>query len=115
MKKSSLLLFFVLFCLLACVVPPATNGNSASVKGKIIDVVAGSSFDVVLKLEGDDRMYYINRGLENGLTIEGLRKDLLQKEVLLKYADMAIDLGTYHIYEVQGEEGILYTEMAGNT
>jgi hypothetical protein len=54
-------------------------------KGILASVEKGSSYDIFLSLEGDDRRYYINRGEERGFSIAELRKQLSGKAVTVKY------------------------------
>ena len=111
-QYCTLLIAALLFLLNACVVPTASESNSIEAKGKVEQITEGSSYDVVIKIAGDDKYYYINRGLENGLTMQGLQEKILNKEILMKYADMTFDIGAYHVYEVRIGEEIIYTEMA---
>ncbi|WP_299259698.1 hypothetical protein [uncultured Aquimarina sp.] len=53
------------------------------ITGKVIKIEEGSGFDIVITLENDSHYYYINRGLQYGLTIDELTKEILNKKVAL--------------------------------
>ncbi len=47
---------------------------------------AGSSHDIIVRLKNVDGYFYINRGLERGLTIDQLNNELQGREIELWYA-----------------------------
>ncbi|MHA7056582.1 hypothetical protein ACWGOQ_0005140 [Aquimarina sp. M1] len=53
------------------------------IKGIVTKIEEGSGFDIAITLQNDDHYYYINRGLEQGLSIKELQKELLNKKVTL--------------------------------
>jgi len=53
------------------------------IHGVVTKIEEGSGFDIVITLENDSHYYYINRGLQLGLTIEELQNQLLHKKVTL--------------------------------
>jgi hypothetical protein len=55
------------------------------VKGTVVGLYEGGTKDVVLKLQGENRSFYVNRGLERGLDLEKLKVQLINKEITIKY------------------------------
>ncbi|GAB5525293.1 MAG: hypothetical protein Roseis2KO_31650 [Roseivirga sp.] len=79
---------FLLLCVLILrpVNIPENESDLETVKGELVSVMEGSGYDIFFKLKDDDRRYYINRGLEQGLSIQSLQASL-GKQVILKYPD----------------------------
>lgn len=76
--------------LIACVlilrpVPIVKEDKALEVRGLVETIYEGGTNDVVFLLEDDKTRYYINRGLEMGLDLEILQKELIGQEVLIKY------------------------------
>ena len=76
--------------LIACVlilrpVPIVKEDKALEVRGLVKTIYEGGVHDVVFLLEDDQTRYYINRGLEMGLDLESLQKELVGQEVLIKY------------------------------
>lgn len=91
--KSNLVLavltFLGCFVLLALrPVPAAAVYNVTTITGKIVKVTkAGGPGDVMLELKNDDRTFYLNRGTENGLTIDMFKKNLLFRQATLDFVE----------------------------
>ena len=65
-----------------------TFGNEKVVEKTIVvdKIYEGGVKDIVFA-QNDGEFYYINRGLEQGYTLEGLRKQLLNKTVTLQVSN----------------------------
>lgn len=76
---------------------------------EIASIYEGGVKDIVFQ-EADGSIYYINRGLEQGFTLEDLRKQLLNKTVTLH---LTIKLAgvSRHINELTYQDTIVYTEL----
>ncbi len=91
MKKKYIyiLLGFFLFTLAAMTLRPVIIPKDAKeclvAEGKVIKIFEGGVKDVAFRLEGDKTLYYINRGLEQGLNLEELRQELIGNNVTIKY------------------------------
>ncbi len=89
MKKAVFIivgLFFV-FVILILLNPLGTSKeNNIEVFGVVKSVSEGGIKDLVFELENDKTTYYVNRGLENGFTLEKTKADYLGKKVVLNYA-----------------------------
>ena len=86
-KVSCACAFLVLLVLIFTPVPNATIDNTYDVHDNIINVIEGSCNDIIFDLKNNKAMPYINRGLEQGLTIKELKSKLKGKNVHLKFVD----------------------------
>src|SRR5688572_30499575 len=73
----------VAYVLVVSVVPQPTVNNTDVVSGRVSQVMGGGVNDVVITLEGDDRIYYINRGQERGVALNRLAQQLTGEQIEL--------------------------------
>jgi len=73
------------------------------------EITEGGVKDIVFK-EADSDLYYINRGLEQGLTIEALETQVLNKKVTLHLANTWMGTSN-HIAQISLGEDIIFTEF----
>ena len=66
-------------------VPITSEDKCLVVEGTVKHIYEGGIHDVVFVLEEKGTRYYINRGLEQGLTLDKLRDDLVGENVTIKY------------------------------
>lgn len=91
MKKKHLIvssiigLFALAFATLRPVIVPQNAEDCLVAKGKVIRIFEGGVNDVAFRLEGDKTMYYINRGLEQGLDLKELQDQLIGNDVTIRY------------------------------
>ena len=88
--------------------------HSSSISGIVKSIETGESHDIVFRLAGNNTFYYINRGVESGLSIQDLSDKLLNQEVTLSYSDRWSPLphgGSRHITQLIKGEVILYSEF----
>ena len=91
MKKKYIFIFlgFIFFILAAMIFRPVIVPKNAKdclvAEGKVVRVFEGGIHDVAFRLEGDKTLYYINRGLEQGLVLEDLQKELIGNRVTIRY------------------------------
>ena len=109
-------LFIILVLMIFKPLPSPTIKNCVSVKGIIEDIRAGKGEnDIVFQLKGDLNSYYINRGLENDLTITKLENNLLQQSITLHYIKHWTPLdptnSNRHIAKVTHREKVIYDEI----
>ncbi len=94
---------------------PDADEQLLSYKGKVIELFVGGTADVVLKFENHQTTYFINRGLENGLILQQLEKDILNKSVEVKYPNYWTPLDPtkswIHVTILKKDDQILYTEI----
>ncbi len=101
--------FGLVFITKSCVINNP-QPEECEVKEVVISkIYEGSSFDIVFIDKGGDR-YYINRGLEQGLTIPDLQSQVLNKKVTLHLPVLL--LGTSeHIAQLSVAEDVVFTEF----
>jgi hypothetical protein len=108
------LIFFAFLAFVFRPVPILAEKDCLTVSGVLISASEGSSYDVVLRLAGDNTHYYINRGLERGLTMEQVR-GLLNEPVVLKYPSYWTPLdpgnGSRHISKIESRGEVIFTEL----
>lgn len=75
---------FVAYVLVASVVPRPTVDNTDVISGRVTKVMDGGVNDVVITLEGDDRIYYINRGQERGVELNRFAQQLEGEQIELR-------------------------------
>lgn len=96
-------------------VPSPTDSNTISVEGKVENIYEGGVKDVVFKLENDDRVFYINRGLENGLDLSELKDKYIGKKLTLTYINhkylFDIFVSNSHLAEVKSDRTTIYSEF----
>ena len=102
------LLVVISWCFTSCIVD-ISKENCVLVKGQVEQIYEGGDFDVFFKLQNDNRRYYVNRGLENGLVLRELQDDLEGKEIAFWHAKTWVQDGG-HITQLQVGEKILYSE-----
>lgn len=101
-------LLFAYFVLDFRLLPGATYENSAHVQGRVSDVFEGGVKDLCFHLEGDKRVFYINRGLQYEFNLEKAEADFTGKEVTIHYPKR-LDGG--HIYRLSLEDSVVYNEI----
>lgn len=109
------LLFFAIAILIFRPVPIVTEDRALSEAGIVTAVYEGGTNDVVFRLENNDRRFYINRGLENGLELDDLRKRLIGNEIVLKYpkywTPLDWDDQVKHVSKLEFRGEVLFNEL----
>ena len=87
-----------------------TNSRMSSSKevvftGLVEDVFIGGVNDVVIRLNKDPKRYFMNRGLEEGLTISQIRKDLINQVVVIESKPEGFNL--FDIYDNLNEIDVI--------
>lgn len=91
-----------------CITHPEIE-DSERIEIVVSSITEGASYDIVFH-NVDSHFYYINRGLEKGLTLDMLRDSLLNKSVTLHLANTVIGTSN-HIAQLSRENRIYYTEF----
>lgn len=85
------------------------------VRGKVLKIEKSAGFDIIITLENDAHIYYINRGLQQGLTIDQLNTDLLNKTVILypikRWTIFTRDGIMGHISKVVIDDQVIFNEI----
>ena len=79
------------------------------VESRIVEVLEGSSYDIVFRNAHSDG-FYINRGLEQGLNLDSLRSNVLNKTVTLHLAKLPVGTSS-HISQIEVDGQVLFTEF----
>ena len=56
-----------------------------TVEGKVTKIYANELKDIVIELHGIEGKFYIDRGLEKGMSVDEMQKKLLNNQVTIKY------------------------------
>jgi len=81
-------IFALLLAVLAIVfrpVPYPSAENTIKANGTIEEVSMAGSDDLIIKLKGDDRLYYIDEGLKHGRSLSSIQGELSGKAVEIYY------------------------------
>lgn len=112
-------LSFFLLCAIALViarpVPIVSEDKAIIQEGIVSDIYEGGVKDIVFKLENNNDIFYINRGLERGLEITSLKEELIGKEVIFKYpkhwTPLDWDNSSKHISKVETKNEVIFNEF----
>ena len=81
-------IFFLLLTFLALIFRPVPNPspyNTIKTNGTVEEVSMDGDADLIIKLRGDDRLYYIDEGLKDGRSLSTLQGELSGKSVEIHY------------------------------
>ncbi len=119
MKKQFLLLLSTGLLLTTAIiifrpVPILPEERLSVISGTVEDIFEAGEFDIVLTMKENGNSYYINRGLEQGLSIQDLEKKLINQKVTIKYPDFWSPLQTEdlkHLSKLIYQNQVIYTEL----
>lgn len=98
-------------------VPKTTSKNAITISGTVQKVFEGGEKDIVFSLLENDQIYYINRGLEHGLSLDSLQFQLLGRKVEITYPDHWTPLDwnsrIHHLSRLKLGTSIIYDETNG--
>lgn len=122
MKKIILIVLAVVFVILAVVtlrpIPIVSEDEALVVTGKVSDIYETGIKDITIRLEENDCIYYINRGLERGIEMGEFKQKLIGKEVELKYPKYWTPLDwnnkVKHISKVELNGEVIFNELKSN-
>lgn len=107
--------FFAGVLILRPVPIPDDEKDCLRVSGTVRAIYEAGVKDVVFKLKGVDRAFYINRGLERGLDVKKLKADLMNKEVVMLYPKYWTPLDPFnsvrHISKLEWNGQTVFTEV----
>ena len=85
-------------------------GNIQKASKKVESIYEGTSYDIVFLFEGDNNIYYINRGVQYGLNVEELRNKYLGK--VLEFTRVGYTKkGGGHISKLVYQDSVVYNEF----
>jgi hypothetical protein len=79
---------------------------------EVVEISEGGVKDLVFH-DKNGNFFYINRGLENGFTIENANKAVLNKKATLHIAESWQGKDSKHIAQLEVNGNVLYTEFNG--
>ena len=109
-SRFSILFLVAIVSLQSCIIKDAKPKDCVVKEVTIARISEGSSYDIRL-YDGNTDYYYINRGLETGLTMEGLSKDILNKKVTLHLYKFKFGIESEHVSQLAVEDKIIFTEF----
>lgn len=116
-KGSTYLIFSVVVLALIIIfrpIPEIPEAQALVHKAKVLQISEAGQKDVLFNLE-DGSAFYINRGLESGLSLDTLQDLYLGKELEFKYPDFWSPLHTSssakHAYKVCLDSIVIYNEF----
>jgi hypothetical protein len=86
-----------------------SDGSSTIVKKMRVDAIYEGGIKDIIFAQNNGEFYYINRGLEQGYTLEGLREQLLNKTVTLQVTNMLAGPSA-HINELRLGDEVIFDE-----
>lgn len=85
-----------------------------TVEGKVTKVYSNELKDIVIELNGIEGKFYINRGLEKGMSVNDMQKKLMNNYVTIKYPkDSSSDGNDQHkktINQLEYKKEIIYSK-----
>ncbi len=110
MVKRIFLFITVVFTLQNCIISNPQPEDCEVRTIVVSSIIAGSDYDIFFTSKKGDR-YYINRGLEQGLTLKSLKKIALNQEATLHLPKFALTGVSTHIAQLEINDRIIYTEF----
>jgi hypothetical protein len=108
-------LLFIMAVLIFRPVPIVSENKAISESGIVKEIYSNKGNDVIFVLENNDRRFYINRGLENGLALNNLKEKLIGNAIVVKYPNFWTPLdwnnSVRHISKVEFNDEILFNEL----
>ena len=111
MKKSILFLFVMISLLCQSCIINNPKPEDCEIKTITVDrIYEGGTYDIVFA-EANGDFYYINRGLEQGLTLEDLSNKVLNKKVTLHLAKVMMGSTSNHIAQLAVADEVIFSEF----
>ena len=102
-------IFFVFLALRSCIIQNPSPDECVVMSVRISKIKEGGVKDIVFYDDRND-FYYINRGLEQGLNLDSLKRKVLNKTVTLHLPKMIYGTSN-HIAQLMLGEDIIYSEF----
>lgn len=102
---------FALFLLLnGCIIQNPKPGQCQVKVIVVHKIYEGGVMDIVFS-EANGKFYYINRGLEQGYTLEGMEQKVLNKKVTLHLANTMMGTSN-HIAQLALKDEVVFSEFS---
>jgi hypothetical protein len=117
--KYFLIMSFSIFLFIAILifrpVPIVSESKAIAENGIVSEIYSNKGNDIIFVMEGKERRFYINRGLENGLELDNLKEKLIGNSVVVKYPKYWTPLdwnnNIRHISKVEFNGEVLFNEL----
>lgn len=96
---------------------PVTRDNSIVLHTLVDNVRKGAEDNVILKLEKGEGVFYINHGLRQGLNLDSLKRQLINKQATILYLKPSFVSGfspvanRKYVTEVRLGDRVVYSEL----
>lgn len=87
LKITSLLFVGSLILLSLRPIPQANSSNCKTIAAKVIDIQEKGDKDISITLAQTEGQFYINRGLEKGISVEEWKAKFNNKTIKISYVD----------------------------
>lgn len=109
------LVFFTIAVLIFRPVPIVSEKDAVTERGIVSEIYSNAGNDIIFLMENNERKFYINRGLENGLELNSLKEKLIGNTIVVKYPKYWTPLdwnnSIRHISKVEFSDEILFNEL----
>ena len=113
------ILFFLSFLVFAVLilrpVPSPSEEECLVVEGMVGAVYESGVKDISIALKDHSTSFYINRGLENGLTLDSFTQKIIHQKVTIKYPDywtpLDADNSIKHVSKIYLDKEVVYSEI----
>lgn len=107
--------FILLSTIFRPVIIPDSEDKCLKVEGVVSSINEGGVKDIAFRLKENSNLYYINRGLEQGLTLESLKDRLIGEPVTILYPKHTTLFGsehsTNHLSVLKHKGEVIFTEI----
>jgi hypothetical protein len=94
----------------SCIIQNPKEENCEQIEITVEEVSEGGTKDIIFS-GPDGEFFYINRGLEQRLTLQGMKNKVLNKKLTLHLAKMITRTSSNHIAQMSLEKEVVYAEF----
>lgn len=102
--------FFLILLFTSCIIQNPKPEDCEVKEVIIVNIYEGGVKDIVFAEENGD-FYYINRGLEQGHTLDEMKEKVLNKKVTLHLAKVMTGRTSNHIAQLSVNGDVIFTEF----
>lgn len=106
------IVIFLAVMLQSCIINNPKEEDCFIKEIEVVEISEGGVKDLVFHDKNGD-FFYINRGLENGFTLENAKEAILNKKATLHIAESWQGKDSKHIAQLEVEGNVLYSEFNG--
>ncbi len=108
---SLVLAYFVIFEYKATEIP---EEQCVTMTGFVTEISEGGASDAIFRIEGNQSLFYINRGLDKKFTLADLQKQVLGKKAKFYFSGhnpiLMSDIPARHIRKMEVDDQLFYSE-----